>query len=303
MKIVLIGHEYFCQKLSKKLSDFDQKNKYEYVSGKRRFITILKKLYKIITADSIYMIGGTLEDSLTINIGRVLNKKIVMHWVGTDVLLAKEQFTNKKYNVKYISECIHLCEVDWIQNELKEIGISAHVCDLIILDEEILENNLENIDQFSILTYIAKGREKFYGIDLIYEAAEKYPHINFVIMGTDGEGYKLVSNIKFLGWVQKVKDEYKKCYLFLRLVKHDGVSFSVIEALSLGRYVAYTYFLPFTGLYCIKNKNDLFNCISEMENKFNSCKSLNKKGKSEVVEKYKLDRVLKKIVKKLNGIN
>ena len=43
-----------------------------------------------------------------------------------------------------------------------------------------------------------------------------------------------------------MREEYRNCVLYLRLPEHDGLSFSVLEALSHGRYVGYSHRLPNT---------------------------------------------------------
>lgn len=45
--------------------------------------------------------------------------------------------------------------------------------------------------------------------------------------------YKEIRKYSFLGWVNNMGDEFKKCSVFLRFVEHDGLAFSVIEALNL----------------------------------------------------------------------
>ena len=40
----------------------------------------------------------------------------------------------------------------------------------------------------SVLSYVARGRESYYGWEEIKKAAVAYPEVDFVIVGSDGEG-------------------------------------------------------------------------------------------------------------------
>lgn len=298
MKIIIMGYEYFGRLLETNLNVFDEKNNYKYLSEKRNIYNLMKKMYDIFTADIIYVIGGTIKKSIAIDIGLLLKKKVVMHWVGTDVLSARDSIEFGLQKNIYIKECKHLCEIEWIKEELKEIGINAKICDLILLKNEDFKENMEIGKEFSVLTYMAKGREKFYGIDLLYDVAKRYPNVKFIVVGSDGKGLNCLSNVNFVGWTKNMKKEYENSFLFLRLVKHDGLAFSVIEALALSRYVGYTYPLPIDGVFHIKNKNDLFECIDLAMDNYNR-RLINIKGHLQVICRYDFNTVLNNLVVKI----
>lgn len=254
-KVVFFGYKYFCSKLVNKLREHDNDNQYFFVDT-NNFLGKMLAVYKILTSDIIFIIGGTISKSKIIDLALIFNKKVFIEWVGTDVLIARENYDMCNFNSKYIIKCQHLCEVDWIRNELRNIGINASICDIVTIDDNKEYNKRDiNCDKITVLIYIAKNREEFYGIDLILKLAELYPKINFRICGTDGNNYKQLNNVLFLGWVENMEDEYDNCDIYMRLVKHDGLAFSVIEALSKGKWVIYSY--PFDYVKTYKDFNEL----------------------------------------------
>lgn len=302
MKItVFCGYEYFCNKLVKQLSEYDRENKYIFANT-IGFLNKLLAIYKIIIADNVFIIGGSIYGSKIINLALLFNKKIFIEWVGTDILIATENYNRGKVNREYIEKCCHLCEVDWTKEELKKIGIDATICDIVTVDIDNSNNNRNYNDHnliknsITVLSYIAKNREEFYGIDFILRLAELYPEINFRICGTDGDNYKHLKNVEFLGWIDNMNYEYDNCDIFMRLVQHDGLAFSVIEALSRGKWVIYSY--PFNYVQTYNNFDDL---KIKFQILLNKC--INKQSNNEAVDfvysRYNIKKVLADLVGKL----
>jgi hypothetical protein len=138
----------------------------------------------------------------------------------------------------------HLCEVDWIKSELAALGVSANVAQIACFSDEQRARVIRWPAQFSVLTYIGKGRERFYGFDKIINMAQEFPSIPFRVAGISDWPGPIPPNLHLLGWVKNMEEEYEKCVLFLRLTEHDGLAFSVLEAFSYGRYVAYSHNFP-----------------------------------------------------------
>ena len=120
MRILLVGLPYFTERLYHDLVAFDKENKYyrldTYYSKKDR----LKALLLIPFIDVVYSINGTLGKSRAINLALKKKKRVMMTWVGTDVSKAK---LLANVNQSFVRNVEHYCEVDWIQEELKELNI------------------------------------------------------------------------------------------------------------------------------------------------------------------------------------
>lgn len=48
----------------------------------------------LLQCDIVYFVGGANRESKMLRLAKVLRKKIIMHWIGTDVLLASEEVKN-----------------------------------------------------------------------------------------------------------------------------------------------------------------------------------------------------------------
>lgn len=240
LRVLILGFSYFVNKLFKSLSDFDKKNKYKKVTFDKSIIERIRFIFDLINSDIVYFIGGTINRGEIIDLCLFLNKKIIMHWVGSDVLKAIDSYEKKKYVRSYITKTTHFSEVTWIADELEQLGIKSKIVQFATFDKKISESPVFP-SEFMILSYIGKSREDFYGIEKIIKLAKDFPTIKINIVGIDKYNNPLPQNIKLLGWVDDMDEQYKNCVLYLRLPQHDGLAFSVLEALGNGRYVGYSY--------------------------------------------------------------
>lgn len=267
MNVLIIGLPLFTQRLVDQLNATHDGNKY------KRFDTYYKKwdklrfAYYLQNADLVYSINGAICESGAFD--RVLKqgKKLVMHWVGTDVITAKKNFENGKINQDYIDKATHFCEVGWIQEELKEIGIEAKILNFISFTGQ--DHVSAFPDRFSALTYISSGREEFYGIKEIYALAEAMPEIQINVAGIDSYGkMSKPGNVNLLGWVDDMSKRVDESVVCIRLAEHDGLSGFVLEALSQARQVIYR----FDFNYCInaKNSEELVAAVTDLKNQFDA---------------------------------
>ncbi|WP_293718147.1 hypothetical protein [uncultured Phascolarctobacterium sp.] len=301
MKVLITGYKYFSKSLASDLQKYDVDNQYIYIDPTLNFMEKIKLFFSIIAVDKLFIIGGCINNSKVVDIALFFKKDIFMEWVGTDVINAKKDYMSGIKNEKYINEIKHCCEINWIRQELLEIGISAAICDIVRVDEEIIidKSNVKN-NTIVAFTYVGKNREEFYGIKNILKLAKLYPEIEFRICGTDGKNIKRSENIVFLGWVNNMGDEFKKCSVFLRFVEHDGLAFSVIEALNLKKWVLYSQ--PFEHTYSYSSFNELVKSFDRIIKKILNGES-NCKGKKYVLNRYGKNKVLNNIVQMLKGIN
>lgn len=190
-------------------------------------------------ADVVYLIGGTLAGSRLLDLALLTRTAVVMHWVGTDVTVAIEDLRRHAARTRYIERATHFCEVPWIQEELRRIGIEARIVQIAALDCPA-PDGLRLPAAFSILSYVREGLEDFYGMDRLVRLARDLPDVEIRIAGISRSAAPLPPNVKLLGWMENMAEQYAGCVLFLRLPEHDGLSFSVLEALAAGRYVGYS---------------------------------------------------------------
>jgi hypothetical protein len=298
MKMIIIGLPYFGKKLCSELKKFSE-DKFIYLDIYNSKIDKLKYLFHLFSSKTIYSIGGTLSYNRLLNIALFFNKRIIMHWVGSDVLGAKESISKNNYQKKYL-KAKHFSEVYWINNELEEIGLKSEI--VPFANFNVNNVNMKLPDKFSILTYIGTtpGIEEFYGIRKIIKLAFDFPDIEIKIAGINKYSSEIPKNIKFLGWVKDMKSEFINSVLFLRLTEHDGLAFSVLEALSYARYVTYTY--EFDYCYKIGSYTDLKKNVFDLYDRFkNKILLPNTEGKKFIELFYNQKRVIENLICKIKN--
>ncbi len=299
MKIAVVGLPYFAKKIAKNLSETDATHSYTSPEPGTDIFQKVMYFRKIISADILYQIGGSHACGGTLHLAMALNKKIIMHWVGTDVLNLTSAFRSGEIDAKLIQKSIHLCEVDWIQRELSKLDIHADIAQIACF-ENIIPTPSRFPEKFSILTYVGRGREVFYGIDKIIALAQIFPEIEIRVAGISEYSVPLPANMRLLGWVDNMTPEYKNCVLYLRLPEHDGLAFSVLEALACGRYVGYVN--KFSWTQQIDDDAALIEFVKSMVMKFNmNMLDINSGGYDFVVKHYSKSKVMNGLSKIITG--
>jgi len=194
----------------------------------------------------VHYVGGYHHPIIYI-IPKFLGKRVIVHWMGTDVLYATTNRaitpTNLLRRVAYKVVDLHLAVFEPLANELKSMGINARVVPLIP-DMALSPEDTTWLSENAILVYLPEGREEFYGGSIAFGLAEELPDLRFLIVGNSGKGMPQLANIEFLGWVN-LSTVWKRVKVYLRLTKHDGQAGMVLEALARGKQVIWSYEYPF----------------------------------------------------------
>lgn len=173
----------------------------------------------------------------------------VYYWIGTDVSQTLEAIrgeTISRRAVRDLHNSLHLADAEWLAEELRGIGIRASVQRLpgVLTRPDTMRPLPET---FRVLTYIPDARYQFFGGIEIFEAARELPSIAFDVVGGAGTWISQpLPNLVFHGWQNDLTPFYQKSSVVLRLVQHDGMGATAVEALLFGRHVVYTYPLPHT---------------------------------------------------------
>jgi len=290
MRVAIIGNSYFGTILAKQLQKFDTNNRYIFYDTDKNIIDKIRFILALPLIDVVYSVSASISGGGALNTALKFNKKIVQHFIGSDVLTAQDDKKHDRINIKLIQKSKYLCEVEWIQNELKSLNIDAKIVSLMAYEQILTPKEFKN---FSVLTYMSKGKEDYYGVKDFIKLASDFPDIEFKIAGIDF--YKdLPQNIKCLGWIDLNK-ELQNSVVYIRNAKHDGLAFSVLEALGLGRYVAMNYNFPFVDYF--KNYEELKNIISSRYSDFKRDKlNINNKAINFIKLNYNQEQVLSDIV-------
>ncbi len=293
MKVILVGLPYFSKELARilqvKFPDDQFISLDTYYSKKDQ----IKYLFHIFSADVVHSINGTLGKSKVLELAMFLRKKIIFHWVGTDLIKSTELYKNNLHNPKFITYPLHLTDSPWFIENLNESQIKAQFVPI-----KGFERSYDAFDfqrEFSVLCYISQHRAEYYGIELLIEIAKKLPHIQFDLVGIESYSDELPPNMILHGWVDNMTDWIKKSVVCLRLPKTDGLSFFVLESLALQRYVAYNQNFEYSD-YC-KSADDFVNYIHSKKQLFDEGNlPLNRNIANQLVKDFKEDKVLETIM-------
>ncbi|MFN5416170.1 MAG: hypothetical protein ACK5B9_03875, partial [Flavobacteriia bacterium] len=241
LTVIIIGLPLFAERLQKNLEKFYTEGKFIHLNTYYSKWDKIRSLWLIPKADLVFSINGSITQSKVFDLTLKHNIPFIMNWVGTDVLRAIEAHKNKSFNSDYVQKAIHYCEVSWIQEELKPIGINAVVQNFASFDNQFYIRENRN-KKFTVLNYIADEKPEFYGIKEYLELAKLLPNINFLIAGTKGEKfYPLPQNVQALGWVKNMDEVFSKVHVCMRIPEHDGLSTYILESLARGKQVIYKY--------------------------------------------------------------
>jgi glycosyltransferase involved in cell wall biosynthesis len=210
-------------------------------------ISALKWVWDLLwsKAQIVYFLWGS-YNSLFYLVAKIFRKKVVVHWIGTDVLKSQKK-TN--FVVRWLRQLtyklidLHLTDFKPLQDELKSIGINSYVIPLIA-DINVNQQILWPPDANRIFVYLPEFREEFYNNRIIFQLAQAMPDVEFLITQHSGKNAPQLANVKYLGWLPDIDQVWNEVKILIRITDHDGLSHSVLEALSRGKQVVWSERFP-----------------------------------------------------------
>jgi len=222
----------------------------------------------------------------------LFRKKIIVTWIGSDTLLAIKVrgYICSKIGNKFID--LNTALTEWLAEELKKLGIeNCVVCPLpLYKDVRLVPMCLPR--KFTVLIYLPQHRFEFFCGKICERIIDSFKNIHFIITANNGYGIKKRANVEFLGWVNDMNKVYSQTTVFLRIPKHDGLSNMVLEALSAGRYVIYSY--PLKGCFYARTYNDVWHHLNKLLN--TPQLKPNIEGRNFVLRNYDKNILVKKLI-------
>tara|TARA_Y100000034_G_C6904249_1_gene419087 strand:+ start:1037 stop:4210 length:3174 start_codon:yes stop_codon:yes gene_type:complete len=158
---------------------------------------------------------------------------IIIWWVGSDVM----RIGNK--NIEQIKRhATHVCCSEQLKEELLQKGINVKE----IMSIPPLKQKITRIrDKRNILIYMPSenpNKLDFYNYELMIDCIKKNPDIKFHIYGNKTELPIQLPNLVVHGWLdgKELSRLYNKCFILLRITKHDGFPNSIVIMKQMGRY-------------------------------------------------------------------
>ena len=204
--------------------------------------------------------------------------RIVLHWIGSDVLLALK----RKYLVEFMlrgarGNIVHATVAPWLKSELQELLGIRRVELVPIPPPMFFASGLHPLplpQGFNIMYYLPKGKEFLYGVHIVARlcrylellSKNSLKNVNLVIIGGGSINSinsicKNVTNIGILAY-HKMVTAYSKCTVLVRYTMHDGLPFMVLEALALGRYVIFSK--PLDYVFYARTYNDILKILTRL---------------------------------------
>lgn len=195
--------------------------------------------------DLVYQIGGRVTQGKFLQAAHLLKKpKVVMHWVGSDTLDEQKDVAEGRSDPWVLNKIHHWAESEWMLHEVETLGVP---CQLMPLPSAFVPEQPTLLPkEFRVLVYVPTvKRSELYGLDRVLEVARALPEIPFDLVGLlDGPIPNPPPNLHIHGRIARMVDFYQRASVVWRPVRHDGLSWMVLESLGHGRHVLWSYAFP-----------------------------------------------------------
>ncbi|MEP7216855.1 MAG: hypothetical protein ABI782_11440 [Anaerolineaceae bacterium] len=242
-RIVILGLPYFGEMLARLLAERGWDAAFFAHPGRsiRGWLALLPNLAR---ADVVYLIGSRIEKgSPQDRLMQLRRKPVVIHWVGTDVLIAAEEHARGRASKRIAGRALHWCDAPWLVDELRALGVrSTHVP----LPIPLADGDPPPLPaEFRVLLYLPVDdfdREVF-DMETLLRLPLEFPDVPFILLPSPRESLPqpLPSNLDARGWVADMHAVYREISCMVRLTTHDGTSFMVVETLARGRQAIWTF--------------------------------------------------------------
>jgi hypothetical protein len=297
-RVLAHGLTYFCRKLSAMVRG----DRWEVVDrsghGPRQMVDLVRDLAR---CDLAYTWGGRISMGKFLWAARLLGKrKLIMLWSGSDVLFAQREHA-AGVRVPWVNEVVHWAVSPWVAAEVRELGLPCEYVQASFVD--VIPQPKPLPKKFSVLIFVRDVRKTdLYGWDRMLEVAQKLPQIEFNLCGLpEGQSLQGPPNIKVHNFTLDFRPFLENTTVVYRPVRHDGLSFTVLEALSHGRHVLYSY--PLTG--CVQVTSTSMAC-EELERLYGKHEAgtlaLNEPGRSYIAQEYAPEKVRSELTRRWEQI-
>jgi hypothetical protein len=238
-RVAVHGLPHFCRKLSALVDGGDW-----HVPYRSPFHPVGwgARLADLARCDLAYSWTGRINPGLFLRAARALDKrKVILLWSGSDVLFASEELGAGKKD-PWVTSRVHWAVSPWMAEEVRALGVECEYVQTSFVSP-VAPSPLPA--EFSVLAYAPSLKKaELYGVDRILQAAAMLPSIPFRLVGLQERSIpEAPANLQVFGRVN-LDEFYRTASVLLRPVRHDGLSFMVLESLAHGRHVLYSYPLP-----------------------------------------------------------
>lgn len=162
--------------------------------------------------------------------------KKIIHWIGTDALKMRTEVPF--VTIKYLRDLWKrenftlLSEVDYIQEELAEIGVETAI---VPIPPEKLYDVIPLPEQFTVGIY-ENATQNMYHEGLMEAVARALPDLQFYFFGDESKKGRKTANSEHLGWID-LSEWMPRFSCNLRVTVHEGLPLTPLQFLTAGRSV------------------------------------------------------------------
>jgi hypothetical protein len=240
-RALIVGFDRLASPLAVLLSDERWECRYSRVGG-----TLAS-----LSTDLVFQVGGgpTVFPRI-LAACQFFGKPLIKLWVGTDVT----RLANPKILEPYRRNSVyHWAVAPWLAEELKQYGIDSRVVPLSKLERT--QTQPLPPPPLTLISYTPDKKFDFYGGPLMLELAKRFADVRFMAVACEGTGIAAPPNVEFLGYRSDMQAIYAHTHALVRHVRHDGLSYMVLEALEAGRHVVWDR--PMPGVRVAHTKQDV----------------------------------------------
>jgi len=241
-RVVVHGLRHFCEKLPGLLTNdaWDVRDRSRHSPAE-----LAQLVRELRNCDLIFSWGGRLDMGPFLWAAKSLGTpKIVIFWCGSDVLRARTLLSTRQID-PWIARQIHWAASPILAEEVRSMEIDCEFVQASFV--EAVRDPKPLPGDFSVLAFLPRvDAAEIYGGDRVLNIAKALPSVRFKLIGLHpGQEIQVPPNVSVHQWTADPRPLYEDSTVLLRPVRHDaGISFMVLEALSHGRHVLYTYPVP-----------------------------------------------------------
>lgn len=243
MKILLIGAGTFVRIISKKLNERGTETSCVDVADWKHCNPV-RRFRMLRSHDLVHFYWGRHIKIAEVLTCRCSGTRIVYTFIGSDILRLQSLPGWKQARARLGlrgADCITAVS-PWLCAELRDFGITAWAVPFAIVQKP--KRVVPLPERFTVLSYVPVRKEKHYGWDTIEKLARDMSDADFSVVGHDGTGLPKLTNVRYHGWVDAVGPFIDRASVLVRPTYHDGLAWTVLEALSHWRHVFWTYDYP-----------------------------------------------------------
>jgi len=289
-RIAVVGLPFFAERATVSLREAGYQASHLPRPG-RSPVAWARLVTGLLRTDLVYAIGSSPAKNSPVDLAARRGAPVLMHWVGTDVVTAIASYKAGRLSDRLARLAHHWADAPWLVEELAPLGINAEYRPLPI--RTVIGEPIALPPEFRVLIYFSARPHRQYDLEGTMAVIRSLPDVAFTLVG----GYRPPGpppNLEVVGFVEDMAQVYPRVSAFLRLTHHDGMSHSVIEALSFGRYVFWNYSCP--GVTRVADAAAAIEAIRIMQSRFIAgTLEVNEVGAAGVTQRYRWDTLLHEV--------